>query len=134
MNINPLKKGVLTVNNHGIGEVSDALLRERALEIAIIEGRSDTQVTEADWDQAERELSGETGMDPQEAILEAAPESERWDPVPGFTGHSAPQIISDEEDEEGRSDEEALVEEGVREAEHDQMLQAARAGQKEDES
>jgi hypothetical protein len=38
----------------------------------------------------------------------------------------------DDEDEEGRSASERLVEEGVLEAEHDQMLQAAKKQKEED--
>jgi osmotically-inducible protein OsmY len=53
--------------------------------------------------------------------LESAPESERWDPVPGSTGHKVPAAPSADEDEEGRSDNERLVEEGIAGAEHDQM-------------
>ena len=134
MNINLLKKGVLTVNDKETGEVSLKMLQERALELAAIEGRSEQDVSQSDWEQAKRELTGEPEMDPQKALLEAAPESERWDPLPGSTGHRAPTITSDAEDSEGRSDSEALVEEGVREAEHDQMLQAARAQQQEDDA
>ena len=52
-------------------------------------------------------------MAPQEGTLESAPESERWDPVPGSTGHKIPVPSNDDEDEEGRSDNERLVEEGV---------------------
>lgn len=134
MNINSLKKGVLTVNDQGIGEVSRKMLRERAVELAVINGRSEQDVSKSDWEQAKRELSGEPEMDPREALLEAAPESERWNPLPGSSGHRAPVITSDDEDSEGRSDSEALVEEGVREAEHDQMLKAARAEQQDDAS
>jgi hypothetical protein len=129
MTINLLKKGVLTVNAKGIGEVSRKMLRERAVELAVINGRPEKDVSKSDLEQAKRELSGESEMDPQEALLEAAPESERWDPVPGSSAHWAPMITSDDEDSEGRSDFEILVEEGVREAEHDQMLQAADAQQ-----
>lgn len=127
MNINIIKKGVMTVNDRGIGEVSHKMLLQRAVELAAIDGRSEQDVSESDWDQAKRELTGGPEMDPKEALLEAAPESDRWNPVPGSTGHQAPVITSDDEDSEGRSDSEALFEEGVREAEHDQMLQAARA-------
>ena len=82
--------------------------------------------------QARRELTGEPDTDPKEALLESAPESERWDPVPGSTGHKVPAAPSDDEDDEGRSDNERLVEEGVAEAEHDHMVQAARAAEKKD--
>jgi len=69
---------------------------------------------------------------PQETALDWAPESERWDPVPGSTGHKVRVAPSDDEDEEGRSDNERLTEEGVAGAEHHQMFQAARAAAKAD--
>jgi len=102
-------------------------VRKRAKEIALIAGRSASQVSRVDTEQAARELAGEPEVDPQEALLESIPESQRWDPVPGSTGTQAPESGSEDEDEEGRSESEQLAEEGVGEAEHDQMLQAARA-------
>jgi hypothetical protein len=60
-------------------------------------------------------------------MVEALPESARWDPVPGSAGSQAPESPSEDEDDEGRSEAEQLAEDGVGEAEHDQMLQAARA-------
>ena len=83
-------------------------------------------MSKSDWEQAQRELTGEPETDPKEAALESAPESERWDPVPGSAGHKAPVAPSEDEDDEGRSDNERLVEEGVEGAEHDQMRQASR--------
>ena len=61
-------------------------------------------------------------MDPQEVVLEAAPESDRWNPVPSARGHNAPESSSEDADDDGRSDSTRLVEEGIAEAEHDQML------------
>lgn len=49
----------------------------------------------------------------EEALLEALPESERWDPVPGSAGHQAPTNPSVDEDAEGRSQNEQLVEDGL---------------------
>ena len=95
-------------------------------ELAVINGRSAQNVSDSDWEQAKRELTGEPDMDPKELLLEAAPESERWDPVPGSTGHKGRVAPSEDEDEDGRSDNERLVEEGIEAAEHDQMRQAAR--------
>ena len=69
-------------------------------------------------------------IDPKEAELELAPESERWDPIPGSTGNKAPVAASEDEDEEGRSDNELLVEEGMAGAELDQMSQATKAARK----
>jgi hypothetical protein len=59
-------------------------------------------------------------------MLELAPESERWDPVPGSAGSKSTVAPGEDEDEEGRSDNERLVNEGVEDAEHDQMRQAAK--------
>jgi hypothetical protein len=126
MKTNPLKEGLLTENSTGIGTVTRAMVRERAVELAVINGRSAQDVSETDWAQAKREMTGEPEMDSQEAILESAPESKRWDPLPGSTGHKAPVASSEDEDDEGRSDNERLVEEGIEGAEHDQMRQATR--------
>jgi hypothetical protein len=123
-NPNPLKQGVLAENSEGIGTVTRKMLRERAGEIAVINGRSALHISKSDWEQAKRELTGQSDVDPKEAELEAAPESERWDPVPGSAGNRVPAAPSADEDEEGRSDNERLVEEGIADAEHDQMRQA----------
>ena len=126
MNTNPQKQGVLTENSSGLGTVTRKLVRERAMELAVINGRSTQDVSKSDWEQAKRELTGQPDIDPQTAALEAAPESERWDPVPGSTGHKVPAAASEDEDEEGRSDNEQLVEQGIAEAEYDQRLQAGK--------
>ena len=125
MKTNPMKEGVLTDNSAGIGTVSREMVRQRAVELAVINGRSAQDVSKSDWEQAKRELTGETDMDSKEAVLESAPESERWDPLPGSEGRKAPTAASDDEDDEGRSDNERLVEEGIAGAEHDQMRQAS---------
>jgi hypothetical protein len=126
MKTNPLKEGALTENAAGIGTVTRKMVRERAVELAVINGRSKQEVSKSDWEQAKRELTGEPDADPKEAVLELAPESERWDPVPGSTGSKVSVAPSEDEDEEGRSDNQRLVEEGVEGAEHDQMRQGAK--------
>lgn len=132
MNTNPLKKGVLTMNFEEIGEVSEEMLQKRAAELALINGRPKGSVSQADRDQARRELTDESDIDPKEEFLESVPESERWDPVSGSTGHEKDGMPY--EDDEDMSDAQRLVQEGVQEAEHDQMLQAAKAQRSEDES
>ena len=130
MNTNPLNKGILSENFVGVGTVTREMVEKRAAELALINDRSD--VSQSDWDQAKRELTGEPEMDPKEAILESAPESERWDPLPGTPGHQAPESSSDDDDEEGRSLGERLIDEGLKEADHDQMLEAAKDEERED--
>ena len=133
MEPNPLKEGLLTENSAGIGTVTRKMVRERAVELAVMDDRSAQEVAKSDWQQAKRELTGQPDMDPKEAMLESAPESERWDPVPGPTGHKVSAAPSEDEDEEGRSDNERLVDEGIAGAELDQMDQATRAAAKQDE-
>jgi hypothetical protein len=133
MKTNPLKEGVLTENSAGIGTVTREMVRARAAELAAIDGRPKDGATTSDFAQARRELTGEPDVDPKEAILESAPESERWDPLPGSTGNKTPVAAGEDEDEEGRSDNERLVEEGIAGAEHDQMLQSVKLAAKKDE-
>jgi hypothetical protein len=126
MKTNPLKDGSIIENSGGLGTVTPAMVQQRAVELAIIDGRTAQEVSKSDRAQARRELTGEPDVDPQQAALEAAPESERWDPLPGSTGTKAPVSPSEDEDEEGRSDNERLVQEGMADAEHDQMRRASK--------
>jgi len=130
MKTNPLKKGELTVNSAGIGTVSRKMVRERALNWPNLMVVPRKDVSKSDWATAKRELTGGPEMDPKETALEAAPESERWDPAPGSEGRKVPASPGEDEDDEGRSDNERLVEEGIEEAELDQMDQATRAAAK----
>jgi hypothetical protein len=63
----------------------------------------------------------------KDALLESLPESKRWDPLPGSEGHQAPESASEDEDAEGRSETEQLVDDGIEAAEREQAKQAARA-------
>ena len=122
----------MTENSAGLGTVTRKMVRERAVELAVINGRSAQDVSKSDWEQAKRELTGEPDTDPKAAVLESAPESERWDPVPGSEGRKVPVAPSADEDDEGRSDNERLVDEGIAGAEHDQERQAAKAAARKD--
>src|ERR1035437_2017860 len=119
MEQNPLTKGILTENFIGIGTVTREMVLKRAQELAMINGHSPKDVSESEFEQAKRELTGGSDIDPKEAALESVPESGRWDPVPGSTGNKAPESSDEDEDNEGRSEVERLVEEGGQEAGHD---------------
>jgi hypothetical protein len=54
MNTNPLKQGILTENSEGIGTVTRKMVRERAVELAVINGRPALEVAKSDWEQAKR--------------------------------------------------------------------------------
>ncbi|MDR3455963.1 MAG: hypothetical protein P4N60_00845 [Verrucomicrobiae bacterium] len=132
MKTNPLKDGVISENSAGIGTVTRQMVRTRAAELAVMDGLLSSAATQAHFTQAKRELTGVQDEDPVDVILESAPESERWDPVPGSTGHRARVAPSEDEDEEGRSDNERLVEGGIAEAEIEQSFEATRAATKKD--
>ena len=116
------EQGKFTEHGHGIGTVTEGMVHQRAREIAVINGRSEHDVIEADVEQARRELTGEEGLVPKPTPAETLPEEERWDPVPGTAGREAPTSVAPDE----QTFAEELVDEGVEEAEHDQMTEAER--------
>jgi hypothetical protein len=130
MKTNPLKNGVISENSASVSTVTREMLRARAAELAILDGHLSHDATVSHFAQAKRELTGVPDMDPKDAVLESAPESERWDPVPGSAGHKVPVASSEDEDEEGRSNNERLVEGGIAEAELEQSRQAVKAAPK----
>ena len=133
MRKNPLNKGIIMENAAGIGAVTPEMVEARARELAAINGRRSSKPSEADYQQAKRELTGEEEMDSREERRESFPASEGWDPVPGSTGRQAAESLGEDEDAEGRSESAQMFEEGITEAEHDQMRQASRADEESDE-
>ncbi len=132
MKIDPENEGSIIIHSTGVGTVTRKMVRERAIELAIIDNRTAQEVSKSDWEQAKRELTGDPNIDPQEAALETASEAERWDPLPGSTGNEMSVPSADDEDADGRSLGEKLIDEGFKEAAHDQALQAARTARKND--
>ena len=132
MKTNSLKEGVISENSAGVGTVTPQMVRARAAELAVIDGLLSSAATKSHFAQAKRELTGVPDEDPKDAVLESAPESERWDPVAGSTGHKVRVAPSEDEDDEGRSDNERLVEGGIAEAMIEQNFQATKAAAKKD--
>ena len=93
-------------------------VEKRAREIAMIAERDPDEFTDADWDQARRELLGTETHNAPEETEENAEVVEEWNVVASSTGHRAPRV----EDEENLG--EQLVTDGIEEAAHDQMLEA----------
>src|SRR6266403_4253577 len=134
MRKNPLNKGIIMENAAGIGTVTSEMVEARARELAVINGRPSAKPSEADYEQAKRELTGEEETDSQEESREESlPESDGWDSVPGATGRQAAESLGEDEDAEGRSESAQMFEEGIMEAEHDQMLRVAEVDEKSDE-
>lgn len=115
-------KGRISNCSRAVGTVTWDMVRHRAREIAITNGRGSWEVLEGDFDQAKRELTTLQDESNKEEVLESAPESERWDPLPGTYGRQTPRYpnLGDQE-----SDDERITKEGIEDAEHDQMVQGS---------
>jgi hypothetical protein len=123
MKRNRMDQGRLSERGKGLGTVTEKMVRNRAQEIAMINGRDRNHVLDADLEQARRDLLGEETLNPIPPAEERLPEGERWDPVPGSPGHKAPTVSASDE----QTIAEDLVEEGIADAEFEQELEAARA-------
>jgi hypothetical protein len=115
-------EGKISDHLNGLGTVTAEMVRERAREIAQINGRDPGTFTQADWAEAKRELTGTDSDAAEDENFEIHGVKE-WNEVPSTSGHKAPV--------RGASDEqtfaEKLAEQGVEEANHDQMLKGARS-------
>jgi hypothetical protein len=118
MNDNSHPSGKISVHGNGFGAPSPDEVEKRAREIALIAERAPDEFTDADWDQARRELLGAQSTNAPEETDANADAVEEWNVVASSAGHRAPRI----EDEENVG--EHLVEAGIEEAAHDQMVVA----------
>jgi hypothetical protein len=110
--------GKISVHGDGVGVPSPDAVERRAREIAMIAERDPDEFSDADWDQARRELLGSLDNTAPEETDDNAEVVEEWNVVASSAGHRAPRI----EDDENLG--EQLVTDGVEEAVHDQMLEA----------
>ena len=101
---------------------SPEAVEKRAREIAIIDERDPNEFTDADWNQARKELMGVEHASAPEETEQNAKVTEEWNVVPSSTGHRAPRPGVEEDETLG----EQLFTDGLEEAAHDQMLEARR--------
>ena len=114
-----ISDGNVEEHARGLGTVTPEMVTQRAREIAIINRRANDKPTPEDWQEAKRELTqGRSMHDPADDV----PVSKRWDPVPGSTPQMAETVPADDE----QTTAETLVESGVEEAEHEQMVEGTR--------
>jgi hypothetical protein len=118
MNDNSHPVGKISLHGDGLGAPSPDEVERRAREIALIAERDPDEFTDADWDQARRELLGTQANTAPEETLENAEVVEEWNMVASSSGHRAPRV----EDDENLG--EQLVSDGLEEAAHDQMVEA----------
>ncbi len=112
--------GKITLHGDGLGAASPDMVEKRAREIALIAERDPDEFSDADWDQARRELLGDQNSNAPEETDDNAEVVEEWNVVASSNGHRAPRIEDDENVGE------QLVTDGIEEAAHDQMLEARR--------
>jgi len=130
MDKNPSDNKALTGNLSESDPVPRAMEHERMPALTWGAARVPPQESPAADEKAKRESTRASGADQQEAILDSISEVKQWNPVPGSTGRQIPEPPSEDEDDEGRSESEQLVDRGVEEAERDQIAQAAQAAGK----
>ena len=114
-------------HSEGLGAPSADTVRQRAQELALINGRA--EYTEDDWRDAKRELHG--GHEPNDTNGEMEVElliSGR-DMITSSLGHHVENMAMD--DQENVAEE--LIAEGMDEAVHERMLAAVEDGESEDE-
>ena len=119
-------------NSAGIGRVTRERVHVRALELAWIAGRVPPHVSQADYEQAKRELTHEVDLSRQNALLDSKPASQSGEPAPGPTAHEMPDAPSEGEDHEGSNESAQPFREEATDAGREHMLQATRAGEKPD--
>jgi len=114
----------------GVGNISPAMIRERAAEIAVIDGRRDDEVTPGDLRQAEDELRADLDPGrPGRDLPEIRPAPQSGDPTPSRATQSAGPGL-----EEGyRSPGEQLFQQGIEEAVHDEMLESGKESLREED-
>ena len=122
-----MEDGRFSANARGLGTVTREMVLERAREIAEINGRAGHPL-ESDFQAAHRELTTEDSDQPQRTPEELLPEDKRWMEVPENEGKKVPRVPLPDE----QSFAEKLVEEGVEDAEHDQMTRATREAARKD--
>jgi hypothetical protein len=122
MKENRIEEGRFTEQGHGLGTVTKEMVLQRARELALINGR--TQILESDFAQAKQELTREEPLPPEPDATEKLSEDQRWEPIGESVGKEATKIPASDE----QTFAERLVEEGVEDAEHDQMARATREG------
>jgi len=123
-------EGRFTQHGQGLGTVTEEMVRQRAAELALVNGRPPGQILDSDLDQAWRELTGRETIVPTPTPAEELTEDERWDPVGESKAGKVPVFAAPDE----QTFAEELVEEGAEDAEQDRMVQGTLESQRRDQS
>ena len=120
-------RGRISIHQDGLGTVTRHMLEERAKELALIADRS--RVTREDRLEARKELMNAGGdfseLDAAEEDLDSLDPSD----IRTGSGHRVPPVEAEDEQAILRE----MVEHGVHEADHEQMLEGHRRREEDDE-
>jgi hypothetical protein len=117
-----IEEGRLTEHSRGLGTVTREIVLKRASEIAIINGRSPGQILDSDFKQAQRELTGRGEVLEEQESPRRRSSTDARETIRGTQGRQARPVAAHDE----QTDAEKLVQEGVSDAEHDQMVEGTR--------
>jgi hypothetical protein len=116
-------RGRISDHFKGVGTVTRKMVEKRARELAMIDGRDPRHFTNGDFLRAKQELTGvHESVGPEEA-REAIAGLTRWDEPVGTSGHRGTTIEAPDE----QTIAEDLVDEGLAEAEHEQMVEGIKS-------
>jgi len=116
------RQSKIIIHGRGAGELGDDDVEKRAREIAVIRGRSADEVSEEDRAESWAELRGDRERDTIDTDSESRGSLSRDPSEPvGDPGH---RVTNPDEESDDTTDVERLTNEGLEEAEHDQMLAA----------
>ena len=118
MKITHTPSAKIALHSDGLGVPSPETVRQRAFELAKINGHG--AITEEDWRQAKREVHGGHPHASNDGEDEMFPSASERDMIAINCGHRVQKVGDDTENAV-----EELVAEGMDEAAHDQMLQAS---------
>ena len=100
---------LLATNLIGLGLVSRARVHQRTQELTKIAGRAPLDVSQSDYDQAKRDVTGESDPERQEAMLDRIAPANRRGSTHGPTGGSTPEFRSEADDNEERGETEPFI-------------------------
>ena len=127
MKTNRSTQAKIVNHDSGMGAPDNDTVRRRATELAQIGGRS--EFTEQDWIQAKRELHGGQSFDADEEADSFFETVSERDMIATDAGHHVENIPMEDAD----NIVEELITEGMDEAVHEQMLEASRVNEGEEE-
>jgi hypothetical protein len=112
------KNGRLGNRVAGVGEISTAEIISRVGELLVASGRKPKEFTIADYERAQAELNGMPILAPDGNVGELVDGRDRLGEMPASIGHRVPKNRYEEE----KTIAEVLVQEGMDEALHDEMV------------